>query len=92
MTDYNAYFAFDNRDTYLVARAKWRADYAALSAEITKLKNEVKDLYRANDWSAYRVHLRRVQLSQEATDMLDARHEMKVKSAEQRLADQAVAA
>lgn len=39
-------FPFNSRETYLAWRAQWKADYKALSAEITQIK---RSLRRPND-------------------------------------------
>lgn len=52
-TRYTFKFPFDGRDEYFDWRAKWRADYKALSARIRDLKRQRKPRYRRDGWSPH---------------------------------------
>jgi branched-subunit amino acid aminotransferase/4-amino-4-deoxychorismate lyase len=81
------YKDFTDRETYLVARAAWRADYKALSQAIRDAKVEIKTVQREKGSGyASSEQWRREAKRREATQLLKIRAEMKIKSGEQRAA------
>ena len=81
------YKNFTDRETYLVARAAWRADYKALSQDIRDTKVEIKTVQREKGSGyASSEQWRREQKRREATQLLAIRAEMKKLSGIQRAA------
>jgi hypothetical protein len=79
------YKNFTDRETYLVARAAWRADYKALSQDIRDTKIKTVQREKGSGYASSE-QWRREQKRREATQLLKIRAEMKVLSGVQRAA------
>ena len=78
------YLTFTDRDTYLAARAEWRADYAALSKEIRNIKREISAKQKeSGSGAAAGDQCSREYLRGRARQMMAVRQEMKEQSAAQ---------
>ena len=77
---------FTNRETYLAWRAQWKANYKALSKEITEGKHALANAFRSNDPKSYLLQRELLINRAAATSMLETLKEAKAKSAEMRAA------
>lgn len=83
----NAYMTFTDRDTYLAARAQWRADYAELSQDIRDIKREISRKQKAEgSGAAGGDQCSREWMRASARRMMATRQQMKEQSAQQRAA------
>lgn len=75
---------FTTRETYLVWRARWKADYKALSAQITQIKRQLRrDNAGLSTEQMSQLQSKHHYLSLKATQMLEQRAEAKVEAARQ---------
>lgn len=75
---------FQDRETYLVWRARWKADYKALSAQITEIKRQLRrDNAGLSSEQMSSLQSQHHYLALKATEMLELRAEAKVEAARQ---------
>lgn len=81
------FLSFNSKDEYIEQRTAWRREYRQLSDEIRATKTACKEKMRANEYAGGDQSAL-IRLRAKATEMIDVRHQQKVRAREQYEAQQ----